>query len=279
MTAAFDATRGTDQRFTDALSGSDGTADPSIMMPVLDVYPDALSAPMPVDLVPVVVPRVILPNAAQSVNVRADPGRPAPSQRGAARQNPPRPGQTWQRPAGPVPAAQRPTSTAGRPAQPRPAVQRAAQPAPGQPRAIAPSAPTNRRGTGPQSANPPGPRPFTWQGMSVSATEVAAMFRSSMPGQSAQVDRESFQATHPQSMGSAAPNAVAPAAPMASQYSGRGAARNTARDQAQERRRVTNTVRKRGSSTWAVIVFLVVIAFATGIGQKIIDVITELLNR
>ena len=66
---------------------------------------------------------------------------------------------------------------------------------------------------------------------------------------------------------------------MASQYTGRGAARNTARDQAQERRRVTNTVRKKGSSAWAVIVFLVVIAFATGIGQRIIDVITELLNR
>jgi len=30
---------------------------------------------------------------------------------------------------------------------------------------------------------------------------------------------------------------------------------------------------------WTMIVFLVVIAFATGIGQKIIDVITELLNR
>jgi hypothetical protein len=281
MTAAFDATRGTGQRFTDALSGSDGTADPFIMMPVLDVYPDALSAPMPVDLVPV-VPRVIPPSAAPSVNVRADPGRPAPSQRGATRQNPPRPGQTWQRPAGQPGqvSASRPATTAGRPAQPRPAVPRASQPGPGQPRAIAPSAPTNaRRATGQQPASPPGQRPFTWQGMSVSATEVAAMFRSSMPGQSAQVDRESFQATHPQSMGSAAPTAVAPAAPMASQYSGRGAARNTARDQAQERRRVTNTVRRKGSSTWAVIVFLVVIAFATGIGQRIIDVITGLLNR
>jgi len=115
--------------------------------------------------------------------------------------------------------------------------------------------------------------------MSMSATDFAEMFRSNMPGQSAQVDRESFQATHPQSMGSSSPNAVAPAAPMASQYTGRGAARNTARDQAQERRRVTNTVRKKGSSAWAVIVFLVVIAFATGIGQRIIDVITELLNR
>ena len=58
MTAAFDATSGTDYRFTDALSGSDGTGDPSIMMPILDVYPDALSACMPNDLVPVIVPHV-----------------------------------------------------------------------------------------------------------------------------------------------------------------------------------------------------------------------------
>jgi hypothetical protein len=250
------------------------------MMPVLDVYPDALSAPMPVDLVPVVVPRPLPSPTAAAAGVRAEPARPAPSQRGATRQTGTRPGQTWQRPAGqPGQPRQNPATTAGRPAVPRTAVPRTDQPRPAQPRAIAPSAPTSARRTAPQPANQPANRPFTWQGMSVSATEVAAMFRSSLPGQSAQVDRESFQATHPQSMGSAAPNAVAPAAPMASQYSGRGAARNTARDQAQERRRVTNTVRKRGSSTWAVIVFLVVIAFATGIGQKIIDVITELLNR
>ena len=36
---------------------------------------------------------------------------------------------------------------------------------------------------------------------------------------------------------------------------------------------------KRSSSIGAVVVFLVVILFATGLGQKIIDLITELLNR
>jgi hypothetical protein len=36
---------------------------------------------------------------------------------------------------------------------------------------------------------------------------------------------------------------------------------------------------RRSSSVWAVLVFMVVILFATGLGQKIIDLITELLNR
>ena len=282
MTAAFDATRGTDQRFNDALSGSDGTADPSVMMPVLDVYPDALSAPMPIDLVPIVLPRIALPTAAQGIPAAgsAAAARPGGSARPpAARQPAPRP-----RGAAPQtqwPSAPRAATAAARPAQARPAAPRPAQPSPAQPRSIAPSAPTRARpGAAPQPANQQqAPRTFNWQGMSVSGTDFAEMFRSNMPGRSAQVDRESFQATHPQSMGSSSPNAVAPAAPMASQYSGRGAARNTARDQAQERRRVTNTVRKKGSSAWAVIVFLVVIAFATGIGQRIIDLITELLNR
>ena len=66
---------------------------------------------------------------------------------------------------------------------------------------------------------------------------------------------------------------------MASQYSGRGQARNDAREQSQERRRTAVPSQKRSSSIGAVIVFLVVILFATGLGQKIIDLITELLNR
>jgi len=72
---------------------------------------------------------------------------------------------------------------------------------------------------------------------------------------------------------------VAPAAPMASQYTARGQVRNTSRDRAQERRRVSSSVRRRGSSVWAVIVFMFVILFATGLGQKAIDLITGLLNR
>jgi hypothetical protein len=116
----------------------------------------------------------------------------------------------------------------------------------------------------------------------MSAGDVAAAFRSGF-GQQGQVDRTSFQATHPQSQGSAAPDAVAPAAPMASQYTQRGNVRNTARDQAQERRRAStpasNGVRKRASSTWAVIVLLLVIGFSTGLLQKIIEFVAELINQ
>jgi hypothetical protein len=66
---------------------------------------------------------------------------------------------------------------------------------------------------------------------------------------------------------------------MASQYSGRGQARNDAREQSRERRRTAVPSQRRSSSVWAVLVFMVVILFATGLGQKIIDLITELLNR
>ena len=118
----------------------------------------------------------------------------------------------------------------------------------------------------------------------MSAADLSAMFRSSMPGQSAQVDRESFQATHPQSAGSGAPAAVAPAAPMASQYSGHGQARNDARERSQERRRTTPTpdrgaASRRRSSAGAVLVFLLVILFASGLGQKAIELFSELFNR
>lgn len=101
------------------------------------------------------------------------------------------------------------------------------------------------------------------------------MFRNSL-SQPGQVDRQSFQATHPQSHGSGSPNAVAPAAPMASQYSPMRDARNAAQARRQQRPPTTN---KRKSSGWAVLVFFFVILFATGLGQKIIDLITELLNR
>jgi hypothetical protein len=127
---------------------------------------------------------------------------------------------------------------------------------------------------GPRPANPAGV-----QGRTVTAADVAAMFRNLTSGQSERIDRQSFQATHPQSMGSTAPSAVAPAAPMASQYTQRGQTRNTARDQAQERRRSSSAPKKRSSSVWAVIVFFVVIGFASGGVQKLIDLINEFLNR
>lgn len=268
MTAPYDATRGTDQRFTDALSGSDGTADPSIMMPVLDVYPDALSAPMPVDLVPVIIPPV--PSVAQA-GVRAEPvtgpaNRSAQPQRGQVRQPAARPGQR-QAQGSPRQQPVRPGAPA-RPVPQRPAVQPY--------RPISPAAQV-------APVRPTGPT-FNWQGRTMSAADLSAMFRSSMPGQSAQVDRESFQATHPQSAGSGAPAAVAPASPMASQYSGHGQARNDARERSQERRRTTPTpdrgaASRRRSSVGAVLVFLLVILFASGLGQKAIELFSELFNR
>jgi hypothetical protein len=256
MTAAFDdATRGTDQRFTDALSGSDGTADPSILMPVLDVYPDALSAPMPGDLVPVIVPPTPLPPGVGIDPIFQRPARPVASAGSRPR---------------PAPRANQRT---GQPKAYVPPNQRLVVPrTPSAPSRPAPIAPARAPATG-QTLN--------WQGRQLSAADLTAAFRSGF-GQQGQVDRTSFQATHPQSQGSGAPAAVAPAAPMASQYSQRGQLRNTARDQAQERRRSSSNatgMRKRTSSTWAVIVLLLVIGFSTGLLQKIIEFVTELINR
>lgn len=271
MTAAFDATRATDQRFNDALSGSDGTADPSIMMPVLDVYPDALSAPMPVDLMPVDLVPLIVPPVGQP-GIRAEPvtgpaSLPGQPQRGQVRQ------------------------PATRQRQGRGQVQRQG---PGQPRLqpVRPSAPARpvprppvqpyRPITSPEQAPSTG-NTVRWQGRTMTAADLSAMFRGAMPGNFAQVDRESFQATHPQSAGSGAPAAVAPAAPMASQYSGHGQARNDAREASRERRRTTPTPdrganSRRKSSVGAVLVFIIFL-FVSGIGQKAIDLLTELLNR
>ncbi len=275
MTAAFDATSGTDYRFTDALSGSDGTGDPSIMMPVLDVYPDALSAAMPNDLIPVIVPPVLQP---PQPGVRAEPvagpanrsGNRPPAQRGQAQraqtQRPAQQAASRQQAA----ARQQPARPAApvRPVPPRPAVQPY--------RPISQTSPV-------QPARPTGPS-FTWQGKTMTAADLSAMFRGSMPNQPSQVDRESFQATHPQSAGSGAPSAVAPAAPMASQYSGHGQARNEARERSQERRRTAPTPdrganSRRRSSVGAVLVFFFIILFASGLGEKAIDLISELFNR
>ena len=120
---------------------------------------------------------------------------------------------------------------------------------------------------------------FGYQGTAFSAGDIVAMFRNMRPGQPMQVDRQSFQATHPQSIGSLSPDAVAPAAPMASQYTARGEVRNDARNRAQERRRSSSTMKKKSSSAWAVIVFFVVIAFASGGAQKAIELFNELFNR
>jgi hypothetical protein len=265
MTAPFDAAQGTGQRFTDALSGSDGMADPAVLMPVLDVYPDALSASMPDDLVPV-IPPVIARIGGTAVPAPAPAAPLTPAQQRLAQQRAAQQRMAQQRAAQQRTADQQ--SAVRRPAAPRAAPQRPTA------QRFAAQVPTSQGAVPPAATGHSG-----WQGVAASAANVAAMFRASMTGAAAQVDRESYQATHPQSTGSAAPAGVAPAAPMASQYSGRGQSRNDANDRAQQRRRQTTVTTRKSGSGWAVLVFMAVILFATGIGQRIIEAITDLLNR
>ena len=118
---------------------------------------------------------------------RGTPAEPAPGSAAAATE-PAQPTQ-WPsaRPAPPrttQPRTTQPRTTQPRPTQPSPAVPRSAQPA-----AFAPSSPASR-GAAPLPANQQAPASWSWQGITVSASDVSAMFRASMPGQSAQVDRE-----------------------------------------------------------------------------------------
>ncbi len=282
MTAAFDATGavhtgGVDQRFPDALSGADGTGDPSVLMPVLDVYPDALSAPMPVDLMPVRPPSPGSIGASSRVPATPVAG---PAARTASRT-------TGNRATGTRTTAARTTaaSTAA-PAGRRPA---GGQPAPGQPgrnqpvgnqpvrnqpalNQLVPQRPVPGRAGPAYSTRPtqPGPaNPPVATGRMMTAADVSALFRNLRSGQSEQFDRLSYQATHPQSMGSTAPSAVAPAAPMASQYSGAGPGpEHRPRPGAGTPAHRSSAVRRRASSVWAVMVFLVVIVFARGWGRR-----------
>ena len=203
------------------------------------------------------------------VGIRADPiVGPAVRQPANRSQQPQRAGQRQPgtRQPAPRPAVARQTVSAQNVVPPRPQVQ------PYRPITTASS---------PAALPPVGQQPHTisWQGRSMSAADIAGMVRAGLSGQSPPQGRPPWSTTHPQSTGSGSPQAVAPAAPMASQYSGRGQARNDAREQSQERRRTAVPSQKRSSSIGAVVVFLVVILFATGLGQKIIDLITELLNR
>ncbi len=98
--------------------------------------------------------------------------------------------------------------------------------------------------------------------------------RNAPSGRPLQVDRQSFQATFPQALGASSPSATAPAAPMASQYSRRQQIRTDARGPAGSRPR-----RRIGSTIGSAIVALALLLFASGAGQRVIDYITELLNR
>ncbi len=314
MTAGFDAMRGTDQRFSDALSGADGTWDPAVLMPVLDVYPDALSAPMPsldAGSIPLVT-AVTAGTAADRVVPDGQPAAPAQPLRSLGQAS-----------AGRLPASARgPASTqrAARPApvaRPRPAPQpRAPGPAAqtGSPAAIRPAAPSPanaqsalrnisdmigawsyqskitqsdaywnaRQQISGQSVRPASPlrsvpSASSAQRSASSAQRSAPSTQRSAPSQ--QYSPPSAQRYSPsQPQASTSPDEVAPAAPTVSQY---GQMREI-RNQSQLRRaaRSPREARKsRGQSGLAVLVFIVVVLFATGVGQRILDAINALFQR
>jgi len=234
------ARRRPDQLFADALCGPDGTGDPAVLMPVPDVYPDALSAPMPDTRVPVVLPvdlAAVVPAA----------GRVAPP----VPQRVPQPGRYGRNP----PAAR------GRQQQQTAPIRRAA---PAQPAAV-PTSPvpaTAPRPIGNQAAAMISPaRP--WSPRSATPTELAGWAKGGFAGP--------------------APRGVSRDTPARPSVDARGRASARTPFQAPApptpRRNSSSTRRNRGSSIWAVLVFLVVIAFASGLAQQLIHAISELFNR
>jgi len=298
MTAGFDAMRGTDQRFSDALSGADGTGDPAVMMPVLDVYPDALSAPMPsleAGSIPIVTALAAIqggpPPAAPPARPAQSGGRVPPAVRGQAA------GGRTVRPAEPT----RPTQPLRPVQRTRPVQQPPTATQAGSPQAIRPVAPSPANA---QSAlRNLSDRIGTWsyqskvaqsdaywnarQQVAPQSTRPAATQRSAAPAQrpansqravATQQYRPAPTRTSAQSQASASPTEVAPAAPTVSQY---GQMREI-RNQSQLRRatRTPRQVRKsRGQSVLSVLVFIVIVLFATGVGQRIIDAVNSLIQR
>ena len=298
MTAGFDAMRGTDQRFSDALSGADGTGDPAVMMPVLDVYPDALSAPMPsleAGSIPIDTALAAIqggpPPAAPPARPAQSGGRVPPAVRGQAA------GGRTVRPAEPT----RPTQPLRPVQRTRPVQQPPTATQAGSPQAIRPVAPSPANA---QSAlRNLSDRIGTWsyqskvaqsdaywnarQQVAPQSTRPAATQRSAAPAQrpansqravATQQYRPAPTRTSAQSQASASPTEVAPAAPTVSQY---GQMREI-RNQSQLRRatRTPRQVRKsRGQSVLSVLVFIVIVLFATGVGQRIIDAVNSLIQR
>lgn len=248
-----------EQRFADALCGPDGTGDPAVLMPVLQVYPDALSAPMPDAMVP--GPAVDPADLLAAARAQTPGELPTPVQARLA--------------------AERAWADAGRVAQPgRRGADRGADP--GMTRRAAPAAwsapdlrgavpPTNRTPPRPPGATPrPVPPasmpsgPGAWAGRAPSPAEVAGLLRTTFSGMTQGVTQgitNGLNRGPDRNLAAAArqhqPAAHAPTPPLP---------RTTRR-------------RNRGSSIWAVLVFLVVIAFASGLAQQVLTAISGLFNR
>jgi len=242
-----DAPRGrTDQGFADALCGPDGTGDPSVMMPVLQVYPDALSAPMPDAMVAV-------PPVDPAAMLAAAGAAPTPAQARVVAQR----------------------ATADRVARAgRYGGQRAQPPAPRPPQR--PGAPSAWGNLEPHSAVAPhlqGPRqPGTNQAAAGSGprTQGNAALRTGLSGPTLRTTlselgnlaRSGFPALRP-GVGAAVPTISAPRAHPPTPPLPRTPPRR----------------RNKGSSIWAVLVFLIIIAFASGIAQQALSALGELFNR
>ncbi|MEO8085124.1 MAG: hypothetical protein ABI780_15000, partial [Ardenticatenales bacterium] len=288
--------------FSDALSGADGTGDPAVMMPVLDVYPDALSAPMPsLEAGPIpIVTALSAPATGQVVAAPAVAVRPARSTQSGGRVPPAARGQATSTRSG-RPAQPTQPSQPLRPTQPtRPVPQPRVAPA-GSPQAIRPAAPSPANAS--SALRNLSDRIGTWsyqgkiaqsdaywnarQQVAPQSTRPAPPQRAVVPAQrpansqravATQQYRPAPARTSAQSQASASPTEVAPAAPTASQY---GQMREI-RNQSQLRRaaRSPRQARKaRGQSVFSVLVFIVIVLFATGVGQRIIDAVTALIQR
>jgi hypothetical protein len=230
------ATGVAEQRFADALGGPDGTGDPAVLMPVLQVYPDALSAPMPDGMValPPLDPNEILAAARQAVPVPTPAQARMAAQR-AASDRVAQPGRSG-RAAAPPQRLRMAPSGRGEP-DPR--------------HALAPHLQAPRQPGSHQSPLPPVPisGSSAWSGRTMSPTEMAGFFRQTFAGMTQGVNpiTQRYQ-----------PTAHAPTPPLP---------RNPQRR------------RNKGSGIWAVLLFLVIIAFASGIAQQLISAVSELFNR
>lgn len=254
----------TEQPFADALCGPDGTGDPSVLTPVLQTFPDALAAPMPDAMVavPPLDVAAVLAAAGRSTSAAANTVVAPSRQAGAGTvAQPGRYGRT--------PSAQRPVEQAiPRPApsargtlqprstpQPRGALQPRGVLQPRgalQPRsAAAPRAQVSRPQ---QPQRPPGPASSAWSGQLATPGDVANLLRSTFSG-----------------IATAGRSAAAPVQPAA----------HTPTPPLPRRapRQAPPPRRNKGSSIWAVLLFLIVIAFASGIAQQIFHAISQWLGR
>lgn len=241
----------TGQRFSDALCGPDGTGDPAVLMPVLQVYPDALSAPMPDAMVagPPVDPAAMLAAARRAVP------EPTPAQVRMAAQR---------AAAGGVAQPGRYGRNQAPPAQPRPS-RRDAPSAWGRPEPRTAAAPymqgPRRPGANPA---PAGSAPRTHGDIALHTGLSGPTLRTTL-SELGNLARSGFPAPRA-GMGAAVPTMPAAQAPAPH-------APTPPLPRHPQRRR------NKGSSIWAVLVFLVVIAFASGIAQQILHALSELFNR